>query len=83
MSSADLEAKLVLFAESLIAKAGEKDTPIETSIKIFKELREFYITLTKDPKAGDNPGGGRSSSMSAMRKRIALVDGGDDGDGRA
>lgn len=79
MSSADLEQKLITLADDLITKA--KDAPVEQSIKIFKELREFYAILTKDPKEGDKPAGRRPTTMNGMRKRIAAAsrDGGDDG----
>lgn len=82
-AATELEQKLTAFADSLIRKAADKDIPVEQSIRIFKELREFYAILTKGQDKGDNPDGRRPTSMSDMRMRIALVDGGEPEDGRA
>jgi hypothetical protein len=84
MASNDLEPRLIAFADHLIEKARAADTPIETSIKIFKEIRELYALLTREPKEADKTNGRRPTTFRAMRSRIALVeDGGDDADGRA
>ncbi len=79
--SSDLEKKLTAFADDLIVKAKAENTPIETSLKIFKELREFYALLTRDPDKGDKPAGRRPTTMNGMRKRIAAASR-DGGDGR-
>ena len=78
--SADLERKLTTFADDLISKA--KEAPLDQAVKIFKELREFYALLTKDPEKTDKPSGRRPTTMNGMRARINAASK-DGGDGRA
>ncbi len=75
-----LEKKLNELAIYLcdVAKAGSTD--LQDSVKIFKELREYYAYLTKDDPKGDKDAG-RRPTMQTMRERIKLVDSrGGDGD---
>jgi hypothetical protein len=76
----ELEGQLTAFAAHLIEKARQDTTSIADAVRIFKEVRELYIALTKDDGRSNNNGAGRRPTMNSMREKIALVSGGDDED---
>lgn len=74
MNKLDFEKALTEFAHDLMTKARADGTKLEDSVRVFKEVREFFSILTAGQPAGDKVPG-RRSTMGGMRKRIAAAGG--------
>jgi hypothetical protein len=72
VNKAVFEKSLIEFAAALIARAA--DAKLEDSVRVFKEVRDFYAILTRGAEPGDKVAG-RRSTMTSMRKRIDAAGG--------